>query len=59
MTRKREWSCRDKVRFRDHDEAIRSLHRIVSQGEKRDKQPCRAYECPTCGGFHLTSKKEW
>lgn len=59
MSRKRVWHCQDKVRFRDHDEAVRSLHRISSQGEERDKMPCRAYECAKCGGFHLTSKREW
>jgi len=56
MARKRIWGCRGKVRFRDHDEAIRSLHRITSQGEDRAKRPCRAYECTACGGWHLTSR---
>lgn len=59
MTRKRVWSCRGKVRFRDHAEAVRGLHLIRSQGEQRDKTPCRAYECPGCGGWHLTSRPTW
>lgn len=57
MSRRRVWGCRNKVRFRDHAEAVRSLHHIATQGDDRGgKQPCRAYECAACGGWHLTSK---
>ena len=49
-----------KVRFRDHREAVQALHsaaraREFSCGESR-RAECRAYACPACRGWHLTSK---
>lgn len=52
-----------KVRYRDKQEAISTLHRIQlkagyeerGQGETKRRE-CRAYECDCCHGFHLTSK---
>jgi hypothetical protein len=49
-----------KVRFRDHREAVRALHsaaraREFSCGESH-RAECRAYACPACRGWHLTSK---
>jgi len=53
----------NKVRYRDHKEAVRTLHhmsRLRWQAEI-DGVPCRrrevrAYACALCGGFHLTSQ---
>lgn len=49
-----------KIRFRDHREAVRALHsaalaREFSGGATR-RAECRAYACPSCQGWHLTSK---
>lgn len=59
MRTNRKRTCRGKVRFRDHTEAVRSLHMIASRGERSGRNgviPVRAYECPRCGGFHVTSR---
>lgn len=49
---------RHKVRFRTHEDASRALAslRRVTQDEPI---PVRAYKCPTCGGWHLTSLLAW
>lgn len=47
-------TCMGKRRFRDHDEAIRSLHRVTTKSP-RVKQPKRAYFCEDCRGYHLTA----
>lgn len=49
-----------KVRFRDHREAVQALHSAVrarefSDGDTR-RAECRAYACPACHGWHLTSR---
>jgi hypothetical protein len=55
-TRKDAPTCAKKRRFRDHKQAIQSLHRIIGGGEKRRGSiPQRVYYCQTCNGFHLTS----
>lgn len=53
---------RGKVRYRDKREAISTLHRIqlkasyAKLGESgTTRRECRAYECDSCHGFHLTS----
>ena len=52
-----------KIRLRDHDEAIKALHRTqalalvaleVTGSTRRAEK--RAYYCGMCNGFHLTSK---
>ncbi|MCU1356398.1 MAG: hypothetical protein JWM89_1816 [Acidimicrobiales bacterium] len=43
-----------KTRFRDHEAATRALRRTESSN--RMVRPARAYECPRCKGWHLTSK---
>jgi hypothetical protein len=58
-------SCR-KLRYRDLDEAIEALHRIIRYRMYADergqvlthRQECRAYFCPNCQGAHLTSQSE-
>jgi hypothetical protein len=51
-----------KRRFRDHVEAIDALHSAVSarqsaamNGFVSARRECRAYLCPSCRGWHLTS----
>jgi len=56
-------SCR-KSRYRDLEEAIKTLHRIERYrkytsergAEKTHRREKRAYFCPTCQGAHLTSQ---
>lgn len=49
-----------KVRFRDHREVVQALDRAARAREfacgeaRRAKR--RAYACPACRGWHLTSK---
>lgn len=58
MSRKRASGCvTGKVRYRDHDEATRSLHTITVRSS-RTKKAVRAYQCPMCRGWHLTSQAE-
>ena len=53
----RKVHCGGKRRFRSHQEAVRSLHRIANRST-RDRQPVRTYECPKCKGWHLTSQAQ-
>jgi hypothetical protein len=51
--------CRSgKVRYRDRDQALRSV-RLIQGRSGRQRLPRRAYQCPDCGGWHLTSRAEW
>ncbi|GAA1807163.1 hypothetical protein GCM10009771_06530 [Nesterenkonia flava] len=46
-----------KARYRDRVAALIALARIRnSPRPPRAKEPCRAYPCPQCKGWHLTSK---
>lgn len=54
MSRPRR-ACGGKRRYRDHAEAVRTLHRVASRST-RQVVPVRAYWCPACRGFHLTHK---
>lgn len=57
-------NCRSgKVRYRDKREAIHVLHAIQlkvgyqeAQGLVVRHSECRAYECYSCHGYHLTSQ---
>jgi len=57
-------NCRSgKVRYRDKREAIHFLHAIQlkvsyqeAQGLAVRHSECRAYECYSCHGYHLTSQ---
>jgi hypothetical protein len=44
-------SCVNKVRYRDLDDAKRAKARYM---RRRPDAPLRAYDCPHCGGWHLT-----
>lgn len=50
-------TCRTsgKVRHRDRLAALIALARR----NHNDKGEVRAYRCPDCAGWHLTSKKRW
>lgn len=50
-------SCNGKRRFHDKVEATAALH-VLQNKSTRQVQPTRAYECPKCKGWHLTSQKE-
>lgn len=55
-----------KLRYRDHREAVRALHRITTirhrdlesgvPSELVKRREVRDYRCPACGGHHLTSQ---
>lgn len=52
---KRSHTCGGKRRFHDQAEAVRALHTLTSRST-RTTIPSRAYECPRCKGWHLTSQ---
>jgi hypothetical protein len=45
--------CIDKVRYKAEGDAVAILSVICG---KRNGRPGRAYKCPHCDGFHITSK---
>lgn len=55
-----------KIRYRDRQEAIQSLH-FIETGRKFDQEDGietkrtekRTYKCPECSGIHLTSIAKW
>ncbi len=47
-----------KIRYRDKVSALIALARTGRGGERRPKDEKRAYECPACKGWHLTSGPE-
>ena len=44
-----------KRRYRDEAASDLALARIRDAGDVREKTPQRAYRCPRCRGWHLTS----
>ena len=55
-----------KRRFRDQHEAVRALHRAAvarqyaaADESETNRHECRAYRCPSCRGWHLTSQPTW
>jgi hypothetical protein len=44
---------RGKVRYRNHEDATRALSTLRRTGSSNIPQ--RAYRCPACQGWHLTS----
>jgi hypothetical protein len=50
-------SCKSKRRYRDHAEAVRALHSRSLSESTREVKPRRAYLCPHCKGWHLTSRE--
>ena len=56
--RKRKSRCGSgKRHYRDHVAAVIALSRIAERDTTSKKIPVRAYRCPRCGDFHLTSKR--
>ena len=54
---KRRYRCGGKIRYRDEIAAALALATVRHQdGPRRPKLEQRAYRCPACGGWHLTSK---
>lgn len=45
-----------KARFADESSATRAVRDIAVIADNRDKKPVRAYQCPFCHGWHLTSQ---
>ena len=54
---KREPGCGNKIRYRDHGEAIVALHNAREHAGGTRTIPIRCYECHHCGGYHLTSQE--
>lgn len=50
-------TCERKRRFRDRIAAEMAIQRIATRGVVTDKDPVRAYRCPDCRGWHLTSRR--
>lgn len=50
-------TCR-KLRYRDRIAAQLALAQVIRQDKPhRQKTEARAYRCPSCRGWHLTSRK--
>lgn len=47
--------CKNKVRFKNEPAAIAALNRINPR--RAANKPIRAYRCPRCRGYHLTSSR--
>ena len=45
-----------KVRYDTEESCLKAIKKI-SNIEERRKMPVRAYECPFCNGYHMTSQK--
>lgn len=45
-----------KVRYRDRVAALLALASTGRADQRRDKNEKRAYRCPRCNGWHLTSR---
>lgn len=56
MTGRREYTCRGKHRWPDHQSAVKALRRLTSRS-KRQTVPVRVYECEWCHGWHMTSER--
>lgn len=49
-------TCR-KIRYRDRIAALLALTSTGRAEERREKNEKRAYRCPNCHGWHLTSQR--
>lgn len=50
--------CRSKRRFASRGKAEYAVWAIRRTGDRRgDRKPRRAYRCPHCKGWHLTSQE--
>lgn len=57
MKRNRPRTCNGKRRYRDKADALRTV-RGIALDSTREKIPVRAYECPVCNGWHISSKPD-
>lgn len=48
-------ACGRKVRYSNRASAIHVARRRMAAGSP----PLRAYQCPHCGGWHLTKRESW
>ena len=48
--------CKKKRRFTSDSDAQAALRRI--NPAKKPGKPVRAYKCPDCNGYHLTSQRQ-
>lgn len=55
-TETRAAMCSHKRRFAHRGAALLAIKNIRRYGEDRGKWPTRAYRCPGCKGWHLTSE---
>jgi hypothetical protein len=46
-----------KIRYRDRVAALLALASTGRRHERRHKEEKRAYHCPACRGWHLTSRR--
>jgi hypothetical protein len=44
-----------KIRYRDRVSALYALAQTSARRKPTDKDETRAYHCPDCSGWHLTS----
>ncbi len=49
-------ACRRKVRYPDRIAALFILSQTGARHGRRPKDEVRAYECPACSGWHLSSR---
>jgi hypothetical protein len=47
--------CR-KTRYRDELAALFAIDRIANKGRDTGVRPVRAYRCPNCRAWHITSQ---
>lgn len=45
-----------KVQYKDHPQAVRAIHIILSKGVKKKFTPVRAYKCEECNLWHITHR---
>ena len=51
-----------KTRYANRREAQSAMRAILKRGRrhsKPDPKSLRIYQCPKCGGWHMTHKDEW
>jgi hypothetical protein len=46
-----------KIRYRDRIAALLALASTGRADQRREKNEVRAYRCPDCRGWHLTSQR--
>lgn len=55
-TRKlQEQNCISKARYANSQEAHKAIRGLVNRPGRKKQKNLRAYHCPACSGWHLTS----